>query len=67
MLLYLTLGNYCTLYLVLGKDLGTFYILCLFNTFGIIVGIIIVVAINANIYSLYSNFIYCETFNNYDY
>ena len=55
------------LYLVLGKNLGTFYILCLFNIFGIIARIIIVVAINTNIYSLYSNFIYRETFNNYNY
>ena len=55
------------LYLVLGKDLGTFYIPCSFNIFRIIVGIIIVVTINTNIYSLYSNFIYYKTFNNYNY
>ena len=55
------------LYLVLGKNLGTFYIPCLFNIFGIIARIITEVAINTNIYSLYSNLIYCETFNDYNY
>ena len=55
------------LYLVLGKNLSTFYILCLFNIFRIIARIIIVIAINTNIHGLYSNFIYCETFNNYNY
>ena len=55
------------LYLVLSKNLGTFYIPYLFNIFRIIVGIIIVVAINTNIYSLYSDLIYCKTFNNYNY
>ena len=55
------------LYLVLGKNLSTFYILYSFNIFGIIVGIIAVIAINTNIYSLYSDLIYCKTLNNYNY
>ena len=67
MLLYLTLGNCYILYLVLGKNLGTFYILYLFDIFRIIAGIIIVVAININIHSLHSDLIYYKTFNNYNY